>query len=393
MATIKPKKATARRPVVNAPASDVPRDAPVDDAVDVSDSDSLASALADVYADIGVSAEAADVTIHVHLLSEDGKGTDYKVWQGRPVAFDLEAIALAHGSGRYRVMAYAKLPTGQKVRKLNEVIGWKISPAQEAQRLRSAVVESPVPAPGGDPRELVAQMFAGMDARIERLIAAQAPTTRPLDDLKTLSEVMRNMMPPAAAPGSTLKESIGMVTDLVTLSKSLSPASGGGSDGASLLLEGVRQLAPVFRDAAAANAQRQAAPASGAAAPSPAIAAPVLSDEEQELLEEQQEMGILMGMMLAAAVKAASRGKSAEEFAESRFDLLPDAILIDLCTAPDWFARLCAHAPECRSYESWFASVRAKLIDLAIESDLLARDPAGALVVLGGVERPGAASS
>lgn len=102
--------------------------------------------------------------------------------------------------------------------------------------------------------------------------------------------------------------------------------------------------------------------------PAPAVSG--TPDLSQLTAEEQEDM-LALQLAMMAAVRAAANKDPARDFAESKYDLIPEGVLIDICTAPDWWDKICAGFPAVVPHKEWFELVRLRLIEMATEDGLL----------------------
>ena len=82
-------------------------------------------------------------------------------------------------------------------------------------------------------------------------------------------------------------------------------------------------------------------------------------------------MQILVKLAINKACGAAAANESAADFAERYYEDIPEPMLLDLCSAPDWFERLAQGFPMVAAHRPWFESLRAKFIEFATEDGLL----------------------
>ena len=192
---------------------------------DIFNFDSLNPALETIKAELQITGDA-DVTVHVSKLNADENGTEMNVWRGDPDSYDLEQIAKKFGSGQYRVMVYMRIPSGQKVRKLNKVMAWLLSPEDE-QRRKSG--NAPQTVAGNDTSNVIAvlqQMQRDNLAAQERMIAAIAQRPDPMKQMKDIADVVKTIAPnaPAAPQSMGLTEVLSLTKTIIELGRANAPA-------------------------------------------------------------------------------------------------------------------------------------------------------------------------
>lgn len=360
----------------------------------VIDSESLAA----MREALGITDEA-DTTVHVYRIDSDTK-VEAKIWDGDAGSFNLTSLAQTFGSGQYRVKVYARNETGQKPCRYNRVQAMELSADDESrvQRAKYAArhpelnANSPAHHNGVDMHETISAMMAGFQATVAQMITAMKPAA-PVDSLAQLQQmaaVMKTLMPAAAAPTSgpdamtQFSTMLGMMKSIKEIAGNDVPAEASASE--RLLLK----AADAFMPAVAAGLNRQASPAPAADASAeserPALAAPVaasdeLSEDEQMKSIKEQARIALFQLMLQGANKAAARGVSAAEYADKIYDDFEESDIHTLALKSNWFALMCEAVPGCKVHEAWYQAVRAEIVRMALEDELLARDAAGNLTL------------
>jgi len=363
--------ATARKPKPDMPEVDENQDMQ-----DYIDFQSLNPALEQIKADLNITGDA-DVTCHVSKLNADGNGTEYKVWQGDPDDYNLESLAKKHGSGQYRIMVYMKIASGHKVRQINKVQAWLLSPEDEA-RLELAR-HPPEPRQGDSTAALASVMAQGFQQLGELIVKASAkPDVDPLQQMQALAGIMRTMMPaavPAAPAGPGFMELLNMVktfNDVAGIgAKSALPE--GADSSTALMMAGMDMFKPVI---AKAMEQKAGQAATAQAQPQAALPAPDVQTPEQE-----SEDFMLFKLQLKAANKAAASGADAADFADTIFAILPDPVLQGMAFDPAWFDYLVKAVPDCAAHKAWYEQVRNALVEIAVEDGIFIRAADGALTL------------
>jgi len=342
---------------------------------DYIDYETLNPALEQIKADLNITGEA-DVDCHVSKLNADGNGLEAKVWTGDPDSFDLEGIAKTYGSGQYRIMVYMKIPSGHKVRKLNKVQAWLLSPADEAKV--EAAKHPPEVRPGDNTAALAGVMAQGFQQLGELIVKASAkPDVDPLQQMQALAGIMRTMMPaavPAAPPGPGFMELLNMVktfNDVAGIgAKSALPE--GADSSTALMMAGMDMFKPVIAKAMEQKAGQPATPTQ----PQAALPAP-----EAQPVETESEEFMLFKLQLKAANKAAASGADAADFADTIFAILPDPVLQGMAFDPAWFDYLVKAVPDCAAHKAWYEQVRNALVEIAVEDGIFVRAADGALTL------------
>lgn len=331
---------------------------------DIFNFDSLNPALETIKAELQITGDA-DVTVHVSKLNADENGTEMNVWRGDPDSYDLEQIAKKFGSGQYRVMVYMRIPSGQKVRKLNKVMAWLLSPEDE-QRRKSG--NAPQTVAGNDTSNVIAvlqQMQRDNLAAQERMIAAIAQRPDPMKQMKDIADVVKTIAPnaPAAQQGMGLTEVLSLTKTIIDLGKANapSPVIPEGADLSGVALSKGIDLVGKFLE------QAQKGQMQPAVAQLPAPQQPPQEMPDNETSEEAE----MIKMYLKLANYAAKTGQTPDEFAEENYTRIPDNMFELFATDPQWFQYLIKFVPECANFRPWYEQVRNRLIAIAKEDGLL----------------------
>ena len=363
--------ATRKKPQPDAPIVDENQDFP-----DYVDFQSLNPALEQIKADLQISGDA-DITCHVSKLNADGNGTEYKVWQGDPDDYNLEALAKKHGSGQYRIMVYMKIPSGQKVRQINKVQAWMLSPDDEA-RLEAAR-HPPEPRQADNTAALAGVMAQGFQQLGELIVKAVAkPEVDPLQQMQALAGIMRSMMPttPTAPAAPNFVEMLNMVklfNDVAGVGKTTLPE--GADSSTALMMAGMDMFKPVIAKAMEQKAQQGDAAKLPIQANNPALTAPI------EPQPGESEEFMFFKMQLKSANKAAVKGTQPDDFADAIYGIIPDEVLQGMAFDPAWFEYLTKAVPECAAHKPWYEAVRNALVEIGVEDGVFVRGADGALTL------------
>lgn len=342
------------------------------------DFQTLDAGLSAIRAKLGIEGEA-DETCHVSMLDPEGKGPDAKVWIGDPENFDLQSIAKTHGSGSYRIMVYMKMPDGHKVRQINTVQAWRLSPEDESRVIaaKAAALNPPEPKAQDSNMALANVMAQGFQHLGELLIKqGQKPEIDPMAQMTALAGVIKTIMPSApSAPANPLSG----FAEVLNMVKLFNDATGAGKTtlppdadvSTALLMKGMEMFGPVVQKAV----EQKAASVPIATQPAaPALEAPkATTDEPEEYM--------LFKLQLKMANKSAASGSDPVDFADSIFSVLPDNVLHGMALDPNWFVFLTNAVPECKEHQAWYESVRNALIEIAVEDGVFVRDASGALTL------------
>lgn len=361
------------------PSKDKPEDEIDSEAQLFYTAEELNPALLQMYAELGITGDP-DTTVHVAKVDANGKGDDANVWKGDPEQYDLESLAKKFGSGAYRVMVYVKIESGQKVRKVNKVLHWMLSPEDEQKRLTALNPPAPVIAPQQDILGVVAAMMAAMTENTNKLIAAmQKPESDPLKTLEGVKAIAALVTPPRQP--DTFGDALKMMDTVMGLRDKFAPPEKLVSDDGEVSLPNLFMMA--LKEFKSMRTGQTATPEVSNKTPDNVVALPVNSNEPP-LTEEEQELNIVMNFYLKAANKAASLNENPAEYAETIYSVIPEDILKMICTEDSWFSQLVKAAPACAQYEVWYRSVGEKLKALMIEDKLLTPD--GKLVETGPIQ-------
>lgn len=199
-----------------------------------------------------------------------------------------------------------------------------------------------------------------------------APAVDPFEMMLKMSEMMRNLQPPApaapavaAAPVKSLTEQIADISAIVNLSKTL---GAGGDPETSVMTTLLEKGGDILGAIAAAKATQGTQPVQAmqpVAPVAPMLANPVSINPEQEqaaMFEKQ-----MVKFALSKACAAAANNDDVEDFAGKYYEDIPAKILHQIVTDPEWFRELCNIYPDCATYEPWFTSLRALLVQWVSE--------------------------
>lgn len=341
------------------------------------DADSLNPALEQLYAELGITGDA-DTTVHVSKVDADGRGNDANVWKGDPDQYDLESLAKKFGSGSYRVMVYVKIPSGQKVRKVNKTIAWLLSPEDEAKRIAAQtqpqVMQQMQPAQqqidlAGAIREM-GQMFQNT------LLAMQQnkPTEQsPLNTLQGIKELASVLVPQHQPQTDTFEKTMRGVELFMGLQSKLTPTppitdADGELSMPALIMTALKEFKNLRGNMPTATQTPVAAQPQQLPAPVPGAPENVVTPEMQA---EADEMNIVLNYQLKQANKAAAANVDPAEYANTVYSMIPDDVLQMIGNDPQWFDKLAQIAPHVAPFRDWYLKLGEQIKAFMIEDNLL----------------------
>jgi len=336
------------------------------------DAESLSPALEQLYVELGITGDA-DTTVHVSKIDADGRGNDANIWKGDPDQYDLETLAKKFGSGSYRVMVYVKVPSGHKVRKVNKIISWLLSPDDEAKRVVALTAPQPLAAMPQQPQVDFAAMLREMGAMFQNTILQLQQTkpaeVNPLATLQGIKELAAVITPAQQMPREdSFEKTMRGVELFMGLQNKLTPEKLTTEDGdlsmPAVIMAAVREF----------KSMRSATLGAVSNAPAP-VNVPALTDEQAAQQQDFDEMNIVLRYQLKQANKAAAAGEDAAEYANSIYSVIPDDVLQMIATDANWFAELCKVAPECAAHTPWFMQIAEQIKRNMTEDGLLTVAP------------------
>lgn len=352
---------------------------------EIIDRDTLGPALGQIKSRLGIADDAA-AQVYVYRVNADGEGHDFRVWESNdPDSFNLKTIAQKFGSGGYRVAVYMPDAEGVNALRINSTQHILLTPEEESKVMAAKeAAKNPATAvhAGGDFQGAVQSMMAGFQSTVAQILDAHkaAPAPDPFAMVERLAGVMKAMAP--AAPAVAAVDPMSNIKSTLELIALLKGAAGGDGMSASeqLLMKAADSFLPAV--AAGLSGKQSNAPAAGAAGAA-ALPAPVMTEQIDEEENDMKVMAQLkfqaFKMQLKAANKAAARGVPADAYADTIYDAFEDDDIRGLATEAAWFDLMCNAVPECAPHKAWYDSVRAAVIEMAVEDGLLVRDAAGGL--------------
>lgn len=344
------------------------RDMPDDSEFDGDPNEGLFSALAE----LGDNAGQARVVVYRKPTDPRNKPAYVNEWFA--VDFKISELAAAFGGGsyQYRVM-------GADGRFLTRGL-LNIEEPKNPGVIRSTNAPAPV---GTDGAEIANAILAAIKPLIDR---PQKSTLDLLGELKMMREVFAPPPGVAAAPATTPMDELKKMFEFNAMLDKLRGSGGGDSGGGSVWGEAmaklVEQFAPSIVETLKAGAAAKAAgvdpaPAQLTAPVQPAAVDPIPNNNPAASGAPVQpageiDMNLQLKLALSALASKAQANADPALYAHVVYDNLPDdATIIDLCTRIDWFEYLCKVNDAIKPFHAWFISLRADLVNVAIEDGLL----------------------
>lgn len=273
---------------------------------------------------------------------------------------DFAPIQLAqapYNGGTFRI--HIRSPSG--------IIGnkeLKVAPAPQSLRM-----EQPQTQPQIDTLQLIRELSAASDIRMERMIQAmKPPDVDQLGMIERVAGILKSSQPvPQNNQGMDLGATLGVMAKMISLSKDLMPtpipvdANGNASDMGIMM-----SMAKEFVSAISASKQQAGTavalpPAQQIehATPNTVVNNDGLTDDERE---EMRILEAMYKMQLRRACKAATEKTDPTEYADSIYEMLPDGELDAFVYDPEWFERLCVLEPNCKIHQQWFTAVKDAIV-------------------------------
>lgn len=269
-------------------------------------------------------------------------------------------IQSAFGGGRYQIKIYASNPNN----------AGRVSMIARSE----LTIASAVNAPATENPDLRALLD-----RLERAERNAPAATPPVDTLAAvergvlvfsgivgalsplLAPVFSRMMNPApVAEKSSLIETLEAMKTLREVAGDLTGAGGGEKSDSALMMDAVRELAPVLQQAMSTRQAPEPHGVQPLAQPAPRLETHSTSTEPMKA--PVMDMMFVQLSMLAGVAK---RGASPSVWADNILDTIDEkeeADLLALLESPTWFADLCAKNPAVSPYAQWFGKLREEIL-------------------------------
>jgi hypothetical protein len=348
------------------------------DAVVGEDSDATDS-LMRVLTELGD--DAGQARVIVSRAAKDPREKPAYICSWYASEFSLDQLSAGYGGGvyLYRVVT----PTNQIITR-GKV---SIEEPKNAAVLRT-VAHVDTPPAGGGAADIAAAILAALKPIIDR---PQKSTADVMQELKLYKEIFSPSVvaPVEPVPQKSVVVQLKEAMELQTLLSGFAGGAdrGGGDSFSPIMVKLIEQFGPLFAEGlknAKANAAPAGAPVQTVDAPAlPAAVAPPAAGDNLKpetgapapAQAEGDDVGLMMKMALMDLAQQARAGKDPALYANVVYDRIPDdAIIVGLCTQADWWETLCNINGDIRPYLDWFTALRAELIRLAIEDQLLNAD-------------------
>ncbi len=340
----------------------------------------LTSAMASVFAEMGVTPDAIDSYVMVHkLLPPDSKET--RVWRGAVEEYNLDNIAKRFGSGDYTVRVYMQNLDGLFVCRGNKTLSVTLDPMDEMklEQLRHplAVAAAPQQDIGATIAAAISNSQKEMMAMLMPLLAGTKQNA--IADLKGMAEAFGMMAPAraAAAPATDPMAMFGMFKQFMELTNGMKPEAPLREEEIgpnALMMKGLELFMETMKNAKTAQAApaQIAAPDQAQAMPyvaPPPMATPAADAPPMAGNIEQSETGAdEMKLAFMLLLRAASVNDDVQKWAIRVYEDAPDEV-IEALELPDWFAKLCIAEPLFGQHQAWVTSVRDKVLAMLAQDD------------------------
>lgn len=333
----------------------------------------LNPALARIYAENGYSGEV-EAMVYVTIFEDDGG--EARIFRGTPDDYDLEMLARKFGSGMYRVKVYVRIPTGQMVVKINQTTKIRLSPEDELRLRQSREMPPATPLQPQLTAEAIAAAF-----RASMPPPVPAPTIDFASMLKTVADTFKAIMPQPQAPQAQGISPLDMLKTVVSVVKEVRTERAinddddtprRGASGNDIWIKLIDKFAPLFE---------QTLRAQGVGAPVNGVQNPMV---EQPQLGQNPPMGqspvddpaiVQLKMGISFLIAQAAGGHDPVAYADVVMDNTPEESLDTLIDLPDPVAYLASIDARVNEYRAWFDSL-FKEIKAAYAEDDVATAPA-----------------
>lgn len=256
-------------------------------------------------------ADASNVTSYFYRLANDGEPESGRHGYCHKVVgvIDPDALALALGGGRYRVIQ-------RKGRRMENRTTIRIAGPPKVYPVESPAATPAALAPATPPAALEPEGFAKLRLEVERLaqLVAGALTARgsgsSADELLKLAQAARLLQP----EGTSIQHTLGLVDRAVEAGRKMAGAAADGDDTGSIVRDLLRGVLQGF-------AARPAVPqATGAPAAAPTMSSATVLDTAEDLIK--------------LFVRLFTKGMEPDDAAEVVEDVLSEGELVMLRAAP-----------------------------------------------------------
>lgn len=290
----------------------------------------------------------------------------------------LERLQRDYGSGKYRV----HLQNSERQMVLNRSFSVEALPKKPGEE----IVKAPT-----DALTAILQRMEDNNRVLLEALRGQRPDS--MAGIKEMVGLVKEMIPQHAAPvvASTGLQ-IADVLGIMKMVQDMSPKGDtGGDPGNHVMNRGIDLVASMFERMGQQPPPMQR-PVLRQQAPSPVAASVQQQPQPSENPESgDDEMGIMEQMAKLELRRANAKAKandSAEEYAEEIYERIPDDVLVDMASNPQWFLSLTGLVPDAAQYQAWHTRVRDKLVAMAGEDGILTKAGPSATVPGNGSDLP-----
>lgn len=208
-------------------------------------------------------------------------------------------------------------------------------------------------------------------ADVARIVAesikAAIPQRDPLQEMTALAGIMKTIMPAPVADPARSTDPFAMMRGIIEITKMLQPEKTlpeGSSASDHALVKGLDLVGELFKQHMNQQAPSGAAvvPVGAAVAENPALPSPT---------SEEEQMSMMVKLQLMAANREAANNTDPATYAEKIYALIPDEVLEMIAYEQNWFAGLTNILPDCEKHKEWYGKLRDKIVDLALEDEVL----------------------
>jgi hypothetical protein len=326
----------------------------------------LSPALESLYSELDIEPQMGQVQVFISKI-DAATGKEARIWQGTPIDYDLHALAKRFGSAEYRVKVFVPNETGRVAQRGNKVFKMELDPADDAriEMMRKGITQ-PAPAPSITPEGIAALVAQAVK---QAMPVPVAPAANPLDIIKGLADVFKNMMP-TAQPGmnalDALKTAASIIREMRGDDGDREPlARGVNASGMDVFMKLIDKFGPTLL--AVAQSGQPGQPAQPAALSAPVHVAGA-GNGEAAIVEDDAVLKFKMG--LAFLVSQAMADNDPSTYAAMILDNVPEADIDKFLANDAWLDYLAGFEPRVKNFDKWFTELREAVI--ALRADTLA---------------------
>ena len=320
----------------------------------------LSPALESLYSELDIEPQMGQVQVFISKI-DAATGKEARIWQGTPIDYDLHALAKRFCSAEYLVKVFVPNETGRVAQRGNKVFKMELDPADDAriEMMRKGITQ-PAPAPSITPEGIAALVAQAVK---QAMPVPVAPAANPLDIIKGLADVFKNMMP-AAQPGTNaldaLKTAASIFREMRGDDSEREPlARGVNASGMDVFMKLIDKFGPALL-----------AVSQGGQPGQPALAAPakpvVQGNGEAAPVEDDAVIKFKMG--LAFLVSQAMADNDPTTYAAMILDNVPETDIDNFLSNDAWLDYLGGFEPRVKNFGKWFAELREAVIALRADT-------------------------